>query len=227
MTEPDSSVSWVEKAFGAPDWPVFEYDYEFDRRQPDDVFESIIAWLAQNGGAVRWAQEPNAALAVQGRHTFYGWNKDSKKYLVFELTATPFGCSVHVIAAPTKLGMTEVSAMRREVREDWAFLLEELWGSMGDKKSAARVADLRLRSVRASDPGRELVNKMIAVLSIIMTLVILVTFLLWVLVTQAGADYLEVPQIISMTILLVLWQMMTYAVVKRVASDRRLAGSEG
>jgi amino acid transporter len=93
---------------------------------------------------------------------------------------------------------------------------------MGDAKSASRVADIRLRRDSAKDRGRERANRMIVILPVVMVSVLIATFLMWLLSTRTSATYLETPQVFSMTILLILWQLMTYAVVKRVAGDEKL-----
>lgn len=222
MPKFDVMDSWTEEVFRIPHWPTFEYDYDFDRRRPGDVFESILVWLERNEGTVQMVQVPNAILVTQGRHTLFGWSKNARKYLLFELKETAFGAHVHVIASPTLSGVTDVRSMMRETHETWAFLLEELWQSMGDAKSASRVADIRLRRDSAKDRGRERANRMIVILPVVMVSVLIATFLMWLLSTRTSATYLETPQVFSMTILLILWQLMTYAVVKRVAGDEKL-----
>ncbi len=217
--------SWMGEIFGDPEqlrWPLFEYEYSFDRMQVQNVFASILDWLELNDGGVDWVQVPNVVLATQGKHTPFGWNRNAKKYLIFELDVTAFGTRVRVLAAPTLSGMTEVSSRKTETRETWALLLEELWSSMGDPKSESRIALLRLRHDSSFEEGRERANAMIAVLPFPMTVALIATFVMWLLSTRAGLTYLQVPGIISMTILLILWQFLTYAVVRRVRRDKRL-----
>ena len=219
--------SWMAEVFdpAMSEWPLFEYRYSLDRGQIKSVFDSIIDWLNKNDGSIYWVQVPNTVLAIQGKHTLFGWNKNAKKYLIIELSETVFGTQVNILAAPTLAGVTEVRSMSRETKEAWALLLEDFFQGIGDRRSVSRISSLRLRHDSELDECRELANKMIAVLPVLMTLALVATFLMWLLSARAGASYLEVPQIISMTVLLILWQFMTYAVVRRIISDRKLTDS--